>query len=46
MGTRSKKEPAPHRYVYGGYEVGSGGPIWCKICGKDVEDKIHIGEEK
>jgi hypothetical protein len=38
------KKAERHKYVYGGYEVGSGGPIWCKVCGKDVEDPIHIPE--
>ena len=27
-----------HEYVYGSYEVGSGGPIACAICGRDVAD--------
>lgn len=30
--------PEPCRkFVYGGYEVGSGGPIACKVCGEDID---------
>jgi hypothetical protein len=35
------KSVKAHEFVYGGYEVGSGGPIWCKICGWDVEHDVH-----
>ena len=39
---RKPKKLVKHTFIYGGYEVGSGGLIWCKECGKDVEDKAHF----
>jgi hypothetical protein len=39
---RKPKKPSKHEFVYGGYELGSGGPIWCKTCGEDVDHKSHF----
>lgn len=37
-------KPEPHKFVYGSYEVGSGGPIACKVCGEDVNNAVHASK--